>query len=157
MDVRQKAGYDERGKRGQRVPIAKVHRISAAAPNDVSGIDALITSGRIDPNGIVAILGKTEGNGNVNDFTRGFATLALTLMLERHLGERAKDICLVMSGGTEGAMAPHWTVFERAEVEETGQGDDQALGPALAIGRAHTPALSPGQLGRRAQAEQVAV
>jgi cyanuric acid amidohydrolase len=53
-----------------------------------------------------------------------------------------------MSGGTEGAMAPHWTVFERAE----GAG----AGPALAIGRAHTPALKPEQLGRLAQVDQVA-
>src|SRR6266404_5457060 len=130
------------------MPVARVHRISAAAPNDVGGIEAAIAAGRIDPAGIVAVLGKTEGNGNVNDFTRGFATLALTLMLEKHLGACAKEICLVMSGGTEGAMAPHWTVFERAE----GAG----IGPALAIGRAHTPALRPEQLGRLAQVDQVA-
>src|SRR5258707_9846424 len=135
-------------RRAADMPIAKVHRISAAAPNDVSGIESLIAEGRIDPKGIVAILGKTEGNGNVNDFTRGFATLALALMLEKHLGARAKDVCLVMSGGTEGAMAPHWTVFERAE----GSGK----GPALAIGRAHTPALNPEQMGRVAQVDQVA-
>lgn len=134
------------------MPIAKVHRISASAPNDISGIVALIGEGRIDPKGIVAILGKTEGNGNVNDFTRGYATLALTLMLEKHLGERAKDVCLVMSGGTEGAMAPHWTVFER---QETAQQDD-GKGPALAIGRAHTPLLKPEQMGRMAQVHQVA-
>src|SRR5947209_16127192 len=101
--------------RGGDVPIAKVHRISAAAPNDTSGIEQAIADGRIDPAGIVAILGKTEGNGNVNDFTRGFATHALTLMLGKHLAANAKDVCLVMSGGTEGAMAPHWTVFERRE------------------------------------------
>src|SRR5882757_1837148 len=130
------------------MPVAKVHRISAAAPNDVSGIVAAIDEGRIDPRGIVAILGKTEGNGNVNDFTRGYATLALTLMLERYLGAGAQDVCLVMSGGTEGAMAPHWTVFERAEVAGNG--------PALAIGRAHTPALKPEQIGRLAQIDQVA-
>ena len=130
------------------MPIAKVHRISASAPNDVSGIESAIASGRIDPAGIVAILGKTEGNGNVNDFTRGYATLALTLALEKHIGAGAKDVCLVMSGGTEGAMAPHWTVFERAE--GTGQG------PALAIGRAHTAALRPEQLGRLFQVDSVA-
>jgi cyanuric acid amidohydrolase len=130
------------------MPVAKVHRISAAAPNDTSGLERAIADGRIDPAGIVAILGKTEGNGNVNDFTRGYATLALTLMLEKHLGSRARDICLVMSGGTEGAMAPHWTVFERA--------DGAAQGPALAIGRAHTPALKPEQLGRLAQIDRVA-
>jgi cyanuric acid amidohydrolase len=130
------------------MPIAKVHRISASAPNDVSGIERAIAQGRIDPAGIVAILGKTEGNGNVNDFTRGFATQSLTLMLERHIGTDAPAVCLVMSGGTEGAMGPHWTVLERAE------GDGQ--GPALAIGRAHTPQLVPEQLGRRAQVDQVA-
>jgi len=132
------------------MPIAKVHRISAAAPNDVSGIEAAIADGRIDPAGIVAILGKTEGNGNVNDFTRGYATLALTLALEKHIGERARDVCLVMSGGTEGAMAPHWTVFERAD------GKGQGQGPALAIGRAHTAALQPEQLGRLSQVHLVA-
>jgi cyanuric acid amidohydrolase len=135
------------------MPIARVHRISAAAPNDISGIAAAIGEGRIDPKGIVAILGKTEGNGNVNDFTRGYATLALTLMLEKHLGVRAKDVCLVMSGGTEGAMAPHWTVFERAQ-DATHTGDDK--GAALAIGRAHTPELKPEQMGRLAQVDQVA-
>lgn len=130
------------------MPVAKVHRISAAAPNDVSGIEALIADGRIDPRGIVAILGKTEGNGNVNDFTRGFATQSLTLILEKFLGTAAKDVCLVMSGGTEGAIAPHWTVFERAE--GTGRG------PALAIGRAHTPVIKPEQMGRIAQVDSVA-
>jgi len=130
------------------MPIAKVHRIPASAPNDVSGIAQAIAQGRIDPAGIVAILGKTEGNGNVNDFTRGYATQSLTLMLERHLGQRAREVCLVMSGGTEGAMAPHWTVFERTE------GDGAR--PALAIGRAHTPQLRPEQLGRLAQVDQVA-
>src|ERR1700736_1482317 len=117
-------------RRAADMPVAKVHRISAAAPNDVSGIESLIAAGRIDPSGIVAILGKTEGNGNVNDFTRGYATLALTLMLEKHLGTRAEEVCLVMSGGTEGAMAPHWTVFERAQ-KSTHDGDGK--GPALAI------------------------
>ena len=127
---------------------AYVHRISASAPNDTGGIERAIADGRIRPDGIVAILGKTEGNGNVNDFTRGFATQSLTLMLERHLGARSRDICLVMSGGTEGAMAPHWTVFERR--------DELGSGPALAIGRARTPVIRAEQLGRMAQIELVA-
>ena len=101
------------------MPIAKVHRISAAAPDDVSGIEAAIAAGRIDPAGVIAVLGKTEGNGCVNDFTRGYATLALTPAVRSAIcrGRRRAKICLVMSGGTEGGMAPHWTVFERAEGE----------------------------------------
>jgi cyanuric acid amidohydrolase len=133
------------------MPVAKVHRISANAPNDVSGIEAAIASGAIDPTGIVAILGKTEGNGNVNDFTRGYATLALTLMLERYVSkQQAHDVCLVMSGGTEGAMAPHWTVFER-DISATG-----GTSPALAVGRANTRKILPEELGRLAQIELVA-
>ena len=67
------------------MPIAKVHRISAAAPDDVSGIEAAIAAGRIDPKGVIAILGKTEGNGLVNDFARGYASLALSLLFQRYL------------------------------------------------------------------------
>jgi cyanuric acid amidohydrolase len=63
------------------MPVAKVHRISAASPDDVSGIEAAIAAGRIDPAGIRAIFGKTEGNGCVNDFSRGFAVKSLELML----------------------------------------------------------------------------
>ena len=86
---------------------------------------------------MIAVLGKTEGNGLVNDFARGYAALALNLMFQRHLPpDQAAKICLVLSGGTEGGMAPHWTVFERAEGEGAG-------GPALAFGHAHTAALPP--------------
>ncbi len=131
------------------MPIAKVHRISAAAPDDVSGLAAAISSGEIRPEGILAIFGKTEGNGCVNDFSRGFAVQSLSLLLRSHLGAAADAICLVMSGGTEGGMAPHWLVFEREE----GEG---GTGPALAIGRAHTPSLPPEHLGRMGQVAQVA-
>jgi cyanuric acid amidohydrolase len=132
------------------MPIAKVHRVSAAAPDDVSGIEAAIADGRIDAKGVLAVLAKTEGNGLVNDFSRGHATLALQLLFERHLPvSDAKLICLVMSGGTEGGMAPHWILFERDE----GQG---RAGPSLALGRAHTAELPFEHLGRLAQVDQVA-
>lgn len=132
------------------MPVAKVHRISANAPDDVSGIEAAIADGRIDPKGVLAVLGKTEGNGLVNDFSRGLATTSLSALFRRHLPADAADsICLVMSGGTEGGMAPHWIVFERSE----GEGGPS---PALAIGRAHTPALPFEQLGRLGEVEQVA-
>ena len=132
------------------MPIAKVHRISAAAPDDVGGIEAAIQAGSIRPAGVIAVLAKTEGNGLVNDFSRGLATTSLTAMFRRHLPADAADrICLVMSGGTEGGMAPHWVVLERDE----GSGGPT---PALAIGRAHTPVLPFEHLGRLGQVCQVA-
>ncbi len=131
---------------------ALVHRISASAPDDVSGIEAAIVAGRIDPKGVIAVLAKTEGNGLVNDFSRGHATLALSLLFQRHLpAAEVARICLIMSGGTEGAMAPHWLVFERRSGDST-----HGERPALAIGRAHTPALPFEHLGRLTQVDQVA-
>jgi cyanuric acid amidohydrolase len=137
------------------MPIAKVHRISAASPDDVSGIEAAIAAKRIDPKGVIAVLGKTEGNGLVNDYARGYAAFVLNLMFQRYLPpDQAAKICLVMSGGTEGGMSPHWTVFERAEGEGTkGLGAKRS---ALALGRAHTAALPPEHLGRLSQADMVA-
>lgn len=134
------------------MPIAKVHRISADSPDDVSGIADAIAAKRIDPAGVLAVFGKTEGNGCVNDFSRGFATSSLTHFFAEHIGtEEARKICFVMSGGTEGGMAPHWTVFERAER------GGATSGPALAIGRAHTPNLPGQHLGRMGQIESVAL
>ncbi|TCT06076.1 ring-opening amidohydrolase [Aquabacter spiritensis] len=131
------------------MPIAKVTRISASAPDDVAGLETAIARGDIRPEGILAIFGKTEGNGCVNDFSRGFAAQSLGAMLERHVGAAAREVCLVMSGGTEGGLSPHWLVLERGE----GMAEP---GPALAIGRAHTAALAPEHLGRMGQVEQVA-
>ena len=132
------------------MPVAKVHRISAAAPDDIDGIEAAIAARRIDPAGIIAIFGKTEGNGLVNDFSRGYANVALSRMIERHIPpDLAANVCLVMSGGTEGAIAPHWVVFERTET-------DAPTRPALAVGRAHTSTLAPELLGRCAQIDMVA-
>src|SRR4051812_30878491 len=108
---------------------AKVHRIATSGPDDVSGLLGAIAAGTIDPQGIVAILGKTEGNGCVNDFSRAFAVSALKTALAQHLDPaRVGAIAYVMSGGTEGALSPHILVLER------GQGE--GAGPALAIGTA---------------------
>lgn len=131
---------------------ALVHRLPTAAPDDVTALDAAIRSGAMRAAGIVAILGKTEGNGLVNDFTRALAARSLRDLLARHGTPGAVDApCLVMSGGTEGGLAPHWTVFETRPAAPTDR-----PGPALAIGRAHTPPLPPEALGRPPQVAQVA-
>ncbi len=133
-------------------PSTRVHRVPAAAPDDVSGLERLVASGALDPAGILAILGKTEGNGCVNDFTRGFATRALADFLAAHVGrERAARTVLVMSGGTEGALSPHWLVFERVE---SGEGPAYPDG-SLAIGSCVTRDLLPEEIGRAAQMEAV--
>ena len=47
-----------------------VHKIGQSGPGDLSGLKTLIEDGSIDPERIIAVMGKTEGNGCVNDFTR---------------------------------------------------------------------------------------
>jgi cyanuric acid amidohydrolase len=124
---------------------AHVYRVAADGPDDVSGVEALFADG-LPPETVVAVLGKTEGNGCVNDFTRGYATRSFEAMFARH---GVEGVSLVMSGGTEGALSPHWTVFAREAVEATGT-------RALAIGAARTPALPAHHLGRRDQVLRVA-
>ena len=121
---------------------AFVHRIAAAGPDDVSGVEAALADGRLQREAVVAVLGKTEGNGCVNDFTRALASRALRDVL-------GNKPCLVMSGGTEGGLSPHFLVFEVRD------SDQRADSRALAIGRAHTAALAPEELGRLAQVDQV--
>jgi cyanuric acid amidohydrolase len=118
----------------------------------------LIEQGEIDPRSILAILGKTEGNGGVNDFTREYAVSALSNALARYVGLPAPDveqrIAFVMSGGTEGVLSPHITVFTRQRAVE-GQGD-RISGKRLSIGMAHTRDFLPEELGRSAQIQETA-
>src|ERR1700728_3705265 len=94
-----------------------VIRIPTKGPGDVSGLIQLIEAGRINPTSILAILGKTEGNGGVNDFTREYATSALSVALAPRLAlpphAVEERIAFVMSGGTEGVLSPHIAVFTR--------------------------------------------
>ena len=129
---------------------AFVHRISTRSPDDVSGLEAAFDGGRIEPGAVVAILGKTEGNGCVNDWTRALASRALRDLLAQRLGAAGARVCVVMSGGTEGALAPHLTVFEVRPSADAPEGE------ALAIGHAHTPDLAPEDLGRLGQVDMVA-
>jgi cyanuric acid amidohydrolase len=133
-----------------------VVRIPTKGPGDVSGLVRLIEAGKIAPQNIVAVLGKTEGNGGVNDFTREYAMAALCEMLAPHLGlaPRAVEdrVALVMSGGTEGVLSPHLTVFTRGRAAGAGKNGNGEK--RLSIGVAHTRDFLPEELGRRVQVDE---
>src|ERR1700734_2896166 len=133
-----------------------VVRVPTKGPGDVSGLMRLIENGTIAPSSIIAVLGKTEGNGGVNDFTREYAVTALCDALAPHLGltPRAVEdkIAFVMSGGTEGVLSPHLTVFARSF---SAQGGNGAAGEKrLSIGIAHTRGFLPEEIGRHVQIEE---
>jgi len=133
---------------------ARVLRLATAGPSDTAPLAAAIDKGEVDPSTIVAIVGKTEGNGCVNDFTRGYATLALKLLLAERLkcspSEIEKRVAVVMSGGTEGGLSPHLLVFCRDEVPAA------APAPRLAVGIGLTRAFKPEEIGRQAQIDETA-
>jgi len=133
---------------------AHIYRIAISGPEDVSGLTKLMDDGTVDPKNIVAVLGKTEGNGCVNDFTRGYCTLSYKLLLAKRLGippeEVEKKVAFVMSGGTEGVMAPHVTVFTR---EDTQEGRARS---GLAIGVAFTRKFLPEEMGTMIMVREVA-
>src|SRR6185503_1842149 len=56
---------------------------------------------------------------------------------------------MIMSGGTEGGLSPHFLVFSVAEA-------DAAATPALAIGAAFIRDLKPEEMGTLAQVEATA-
>jgi cyanuric acid amidohydrolase len=136
-----------------------VIQIPTRGPGDVSGLMDLIEAGKIKPASILAILGKTEGNGGVNDFTREYAVSALSVALAPYVALPPHDveqkIAFVMSGGTEGVLSPHITVFARTAIEG-GSSDGGIAGKRLSIGIAHTRDFMPEELGRHAQIDETA-
>ncbi|HSI02181.1 MAG TPA: ring-opening amidohydrolase [Reyranella sp.] len=133
---------------------ARVLRLATAGPHDTAPLASAIDNGEVNPATIVAIVGKTEGNGCVNDFTRGYATLALKLLLAERCGcplaEVANRVAIVMSGGTEGGLSPHLLVFCREEAPAA------ATAPRLAIGVGLTRPFRPEEIGRAAQIDETA-
>ncbi|WP_430912337.1 ring-opening amidohydrolase [Methylobacterium sp. sgz302541] len=135
------------------MPECLVFRLPTRHPADVSGLTALIDAGEVAASEIVAVFGKTEGNGCVNDFSRPLAVMALEAALAARLGcapaEVGARVALVMSGGTEGGLSPHLLVLARREGGAAGSG-------ALAVGTAFTPAFAPEDIGRMAQVRATA-
>ena len=133
---------------------AGVFRLTMAHPGDLSELERLIVNGTIRAADVTAIIGKTEGNGGVNDFTRGYFTQTLMGLLSQHLNKPAaqliREIPCVLSGGTEGVMSPHYIVFCVSE------GIARQYPSALAIGTAFSAPVPAEDVGRRAHVESVA-
>jgi len=80
----------------------EVAKVELKTVQDASGLDACIARGQFIADEVIAVIGKTEGNGGVNDFTRILADQAFRRALQRH-GKRSEaeiaTIPMVWSGG----------------------------------------------------------
>jgi barbiturase len=131
----------------------EVAKIELKSVQDASGLEACIKAGQFAADQVIAVIGKTEGNGGVNDFTRILADQAYRGVLRRHGKRSEADVAaipMVWSGGCDGVITPHATVFAR----------NDKTGPAsksrLAIGTAMSAELLPEDIGRPAMVEKVA-
>lgn len=129
-----------------------VYVLPTKSPNDVSGIKELIDNGTIRPEDVVAVLGKTEGNGCVNDWTRGYSVDTLKHFFEGYMPKKDADkIVYVMSGGTEGILSPHLSVICKNDIPAP----KNSLEKSLAISATRTRVLLPEEIGRMAQVNAV--
>ncbi len=131
-----------------------VHRVPMDSPADTSGLETMIAAGAVDPRTIIACIGKTEGNGGANDFTRALATLSYQRMLAKYIGvEQSEKIAFVWSGGTEGVLSPHATVFTRTDraVADSPDGHE-----GLVLSVQTTREIPPEHVGRSFMVEEVA-
>ena len=131
----------------------EVAKVELKTVKDASGLEACIAKGQFAADEVIAVIGKTEGNGGVNDFTRILADEAFRRVLLKKGRRSEADIAkipMVWSGGCDGVITPHATVF--ATNSKTGP----ASKPRLAIGTAMSVELLPEDIGRPAMVEKVA-
>jgi len=132
----------------------EVAKVVLGSVTDASGLARALDEGRFTADEVVAVIGKTEGNGGVNDFTRILADRAFRDVLVARgtrSPEEVAQVPMVWSGGTDGVLTPHATVFAR-----TGDGDGGGSEPRLAIGIALSEVILPEDIGRPAMVEKVA-
>ena len=131
----------------------EVLKVELKSVSDASGLEKALFEGQFKADEVIGVIGKTEGNGGVNDFTRILADQAFRRVLLKH-GQRheklVNQIPMVWSGGCDGIITPHATIFAR----------NGKTGPAsksrLTMGIAMSEVLLPEDIGRTAMVEKVA-
>ncbi|HXA61294.1 MAG TPA: ring-opening amidohydrolase, partial [Streptosporangiaceae bacterium] len=92
----------------------EVRKVPIESVTDAAGLARLIDDGVIEADRVLAVIGKTEGNGGVNDYTRILADRAFREVLlakGTRTAEEISQVPLVWSGGTDGVLSPHATIF----------------------------------------------
>ena len=132
----------------------EVRKVPIKHVSDASGLAELIDTGVLDADRVVAVIGKTEGNGGVNDYTRIIADRAFreALVAGGAQAEQVKEVPIVWSGGTDGVISPHATIFATVPEGDAEPSDE----PRLTVGFAMSEQLLPEDIGRVPMIEKVA-
>ena len=133
-----------------------VYKVAMSGPDDVSGLQKLLDSKIFSAQEILCIIAKTEGNGRVNDFSRPLAHRVFRDLIASEIGASPREVdnrvTFVMSGGCEGIISPHATIFVRRPARASKSGS----GKRLTFATANTRVLLPEEIGTMTQVELVA-
>ena len=131
-----------------------------ATPADTTGLQELADSGKIRPETLVALVGKTEGTGAHDDWGRVWADVVLRDWTGRFLGipagDVAKQVIFVLSGGCPGVITPHIAAVTREWVEVPDKAASASDDKRLVVGRAGSDPMPPEEVGRMGQIRKVA-
>ncbi len=132
----------------------EVRKVPIHSVADASELAKLIDDGVMKAERVIAIIGKTEGNGGVNDYTRIIADRAFReVLVEKGApAEQVKQVPIVWSGGTDGVISPHATIFATVPPEDVVATDE----PRLTVGFAMSERLAPEDIGRTPMITKVA-
>jgi cyanuric acid amidohydrolase len=132
----------------------EVRKVPIHSVADASELAKLIDDGVMAADRVIAIIGKTEGNGGVNDYTRIIADRAFreVLVAKGAPEEQVRQVPIVWSGGTDGVISPHATIFATVPAEKAEKSDDLRL----TVGFAMSEPIKPEEIGYVAMVEKVA-
>ncbi len=132
----------------------EVRKVPIHSVADASELAKLIDDGVMEAHRVVAIIGKTEGNGGVNDYTRIIADRAFreVLVAKGAPEDQVKQVPIVWSGGTDGVISPHATIFATVDPAKAEQTDE----PRLTVGFAMSEPILPEEIGYVGMVKKVA-
>lgn len=132
----------------------EVRKVPLHSVSDASELGKLIDEGVFEADRVIAVIGKTEGNGGVNDYTRIIADRAFReILVEKGADpEKVKGIPIVWSGGTDGVISPHATIFASVDPAKVEPSDE----PRLTVGFAMSEPIAPEEIGYVAMVDKVA-
>jgi cyanuric acid amidohydrolase len=151
---------DLRGGIGVKAQRVEMFVCPMSAPSDTSGLQRLADEGKIKPDTLVALVGKTEGTGAHDDWGRVWADVALrewtSGFLEIPLAEVANRVVFVLSGGCPGVITPHIVAVTREWVDVPAGHEKAGGDKRLVVGRAGSEPMAPEEVGRMGQIHKVA-
>ena len=133
----------------------EVRKVPLHNVSDASELAKLIDDGGLEADRVIAVIGKTEGNGGVNDYTRIIADRAFREVLVAkgtRTADDVKQIPIVWSGGTDGIISPHATIFATMPEGKVTKTDE----PRLSVGIAMSEQIRPEDIGRTPMIKKVA-